>query len=65
MLRPGIAAELEELSATVKPVVRHSSTSEHQWLLNLVEKYGDDTSKMFRDRKMNVWQKTEGEIKRM
>lgn len=31
----------------------------------MVMKYGDDTERMFKDRKINVWQKTEGEIKRM
>jgi len=30
-----------------------------------VEKYGEDTAGMARDRGLNVWQKTEGEIKRM
>lgn len=44
---------------------RHSSMSERTWLQQLVDKYGDDTEKMARDRKLNVWQKTEGEIKRM
>lgn len=44
---------------------RHSSMSERTWLQQLVDKYGDDTEKMARDRKLNVWQRTEGEIKRM
>lgn len=44
---------------------RHSSMSERTWLQQLVDKYGDDIEKMARDRKLNVWQKTEGEIKRM
>lgn len=39
--------------------------SERTWLQQLVDKYGDDTEKMARDRKLNVWQKSEGEIKRM
>lgn len=39
--------------------------SERTWLQQLVDKYGDDNEKMARDRKLNVWQKTEGEIKRM
>jgi nucleolar protein 16 len=30
-----------------------------------VQKHGDDTSAMARDVKLNVWQRTEGEIKRM
>lgn len=32
--------------------------------MSMIEKYGDDVDKMARDRKVNVWQKTAGEIKR-
>ncbi|WRT68198.1 nucleolar protein 16 [Kwoniella shivajii] len=60
-----VVRKLEQLSATSAPVNRHTSTSERTWLHNLVDKYGDDTESMTRDRKLNVWQKTEGEIKRM
>lgn len=35
------------------------------WLVQLVKKHGDDWDKMARDRKLNVWQKTPGEIRRM
>jgi nucleolar protein 16 len=31
----------------------------------LVVKHGDDYEKMSRDKTLNVWQKTQGEIKRM
>jgi nucleolar protein 16 len=31
----------------------------------MVVKYGDDKAKMARDPKLNVWQKTSGEIGRM
>jgi nucleolar protein 16 len=31
----------------------------------LVKSYGDDYERMARDRELNVWQKTQGEIKRM
>lgn len=31
----------------------------------MVQKYGDDFATASRDRKLNVWQKTPGEIKRM
>jgi nucleolar protein 16 len=55
---------LEALAATSTPVVRHTSTYENAWLHNMVAAYGDDYSKMSRDRKLHVWQKTEGEIKR-
>ncbi|WVO19573.1 nucleolar protein 16 [Cryptococcus decagattii] len=60
-----VVKRLEELAASAAPVKRHSSMSERTWLQQLVDKYGDDTEMMARDRKLNVWQKTEGEIKRM
>ena len=56
---------LENLSATSQPVKRHTSTSEKEWLRQLVVKHGDDYEKMSRDKGLNVWQKTPGEIKRM
>ena len=56
---------LEELSRSAAPVKRHSSTSEKTWLIDLVKKYGDDVDGMSRDKKMNVWQNTSGEIRRM
>jgi nucleolar protein 16 len=46
-------------------VIRHTSTSERTWLNQLVTAHGDDYAAMARDRKLNVWQKTEGELKRM
>lgn len=57
--------ELEEIAATGAPVERHTSISERTWLQHLVDKYDDDTESMAKDHKLNVWQKTEGEIKRM
>ena len=45
-------------------MIRHTSTIEADWLVALVGKYGEDVEKMTRDRKLNVWQKTVGEIKR-
>ena len=45
-------------------MIRHTSTIEADWLVALVGKYGEDVQKMTRDRKLNVWQKTVGEIKR-
>ena len=56
---------LEALAATSQPVKRYTSISEKTWLHNLVEKHGDDTESMAGDMKLNVWQKTQGEIKRM
>ncbi|WWC63082.1 uncharacterized protein I303_105681 [Kwoniella dejecticola CBS 10117] len=60
-----VVRQLEQLSSTSAPVTRHSSTSEKTWLKSLVRKYDDDYESMARDRKLNVWQKTQGEIKRM
>ncbi|WWC71764.1 nucleolar protein 16 [Kwoniella pini CBS 10737] len=60
-----VVKQLEQLSSTAAPVTRHSSSSEKTWLSSLVQKYNDDYESMARDRKLNVWQKTQGEIKRM
>lgn len=59
-----VLASLEVMAAQAAPVERHSSSLEAQWLADLVDKHGEDTESMARDRKLNVWQKTEGEIKR-
>jgi nucleolar protein 16 len=56
---------LENLSATIQPVKRHTSTSEKEWLRLLVQKHAGDYERMARDKSLNVWQKTPGEIKRM
>lgn len=60
-----VCVALENMSATSQPVKRHSSTSEREWLSQLVKKHGDDYERMSRDKKLNVWQKTPGEIRRM
>lgn len=46
-------------------MIRHTSAAEKEWLHALVQKHGDDYSAAARDRKLNVWQKTPGELKRM
>ncbi len=56
---------LESLSSLSAPIKRHSSTSEHTWLLQLLSSHGRDFTSMARDKKLNVWQKTEGDLKRM
>jgi len=60
-----IVRTLESISATAQPVKRHTSTSEREWLRQLVQAHGDDTQSMSMDRKLNVWQKTPGELKKM
>lgn len=43
---------------------RFSSSNEFAWLAELVHKHGDDIDAMVRDRHLNIWQKTAGEIRR-
>ncbi|KAM0787164.1 hypothetical protein ACM66B_006414 [Microbotryomycetes sp. NB124-2] len=62
--KTAVVKELEDLAAQEHKVVRHTSALENEWLVSLVAKYGDDYARMARDRKLNVWQKTSGEIKR-
>ncbi|CAK9782808.1 putative ribosomal large subunit biogenesis-related protein [Cutaneotrichosporon oleaginosum] len=60
-----VVRDLEALAASAAPVQRHTSSQEHVWLAELVRAHDDDYTSMARDRKLNVWQKTPGEIKRM
>ncbi|ORX38708.1 ribosome biogenesis protein Nop16 [Kockovaella imperatae] len=60
-----VVRSLEQLAASSVPVKRHSSTSERTWLQDLVRAHGSNYEAMARDHKLNVWQKTQGEIKRM
>lgn len=60
-----IHAELEQLQDELsKPVPRFSSHQEEGWLKYLVRKYGENFDEASRDRRLNIWQKTSGEIKR-
>ena len=56
------AARQEEALKNKKP--RHQSKREGEWLDRLVEKYGDDTQAMARDRKLNPMQQTAADISR-
>jgi len=56
------AAEAEEMEQNKRP--RRPSTREEEWLVKLVDKYGDDTDAMARDRKLNPMQQTAGDIGR-
>ncbi|EFQ97695.1 nucleolar protein [Nannizzia gypsea CBS 118893] len=56
------AAAQEEQLKNKKP--RHQSKREEEWLERLVQKYGDDTARMARDRKLNPMQQTEADIGR-
>ncbi|GAA5845924.1 hypothetical protein JCM9279_002426 [Rhodotorula babjevae] len=59
-----VVRALEERASRKTKVIRHTSEFEHAWLVDLVQKHGDDLTAMARDRKGNVWQKTPGELKR-
>lgn len=58
-------AELDQLAEEMSaPVPRFTSVLEEDWLRALIRKWGDDFEGASKDRKVNVWQKTQGEIKR-
>ncbi|KAF8308772.1 hypothetical protein DL93DRAFT_2086564 [Clavulina sp. PMI_390] len=61
-----VAQELEAMAAAgagPKPM-RAASSHQVKWLQELVAAHGDDVDAMVRDRRLNVWQKTRGEIRR-
>ena len=61
----GIVKELEEqASMEVKKRPRQQSEREEEWISNLVQKYGDNYMAMVRDRKLNPFQQTEGDLRR-
>ena len=57
--------ELEDLaSMEVKKRPRQQSQREEEWIARLVAKYGEDYSRMVKDRKLNPYQQGEGDIRR-
>lgn len=56
------AAEEEEAVKKRRP--RQQSKREQEWIEGLVNKYGDDYGAMFRDRKLNPFQQSEGDLRR-
>lgn len=61
----GIVADLEEMVKCGKPKrPRMQSQREREWIERLVKRWGDDWGGMFRDRRMNPQQQTEGDLKR-
>jgi nucleolar protein 16 len=60
-----IIRQLEEQASFVgEKKERKQSEREKEWIERLVGKYGEDYTKMFRDRRLNPMQQTEADIKR-
>lgn len=59
-----VISALEQAAHSVTPVERFTSSREQDWLYQMVRKYGNDVESMARDRSINVWQKTPGEIRK-
>ena len=59
-----VVKALMERAARGVTVGRNQSEREKEWVGTLVEKYGEDYGKMARDRKLNMWQQSEGDIRR-
>ncbi|TIB31947.1 hypothetical protein E3P84_02738 [Wallemia ichthyophaga] len=55
---------LESKAETARPVGRNTSNDEMKWLINIVKKHGRDLDEACKDLKLNVWQKTKGELSR-
>ena len=61
----GIVPQLEEAAKySKKKRPRQQSQGEREWIARLVGKWGDDWGGMFRDRRLNPRQQTEGDLKR-
>lgn len=64
-----IVAQLEsqavlEAESLKKKRPRQQSEREQEWMAKLAEKHGENTAAMFRDKKLNPMQQSEGDIKR-
>ncbi|KIJ24215.1 hypothetical protein M422DRAFT_217213 [Sphaerobolus stellatus SS14] len=55
---------LESLAAKCKPVKRYSSQGEVAELEKLIAKYGTGFEAMAKDRRLNPWQRTAGQLRR-
>ncbi|KAK9320806.1 ribosome biogenesis protein Nop16 [Lipomyces orientalis] len=60
-----VVRQLEEYAARgERKHVRLQSEREDSWIGELVKKHGDDYEAMMKDRKLNVWQQSAGDIRR-
>jgi nucleolar protein 16 len=56
---------LEQIASSgIQKRPRQQSEREEEWISRLVEKHGDNYGAMFRDRKLNPMQQSEGDIKK-
>ena len=61
----GIIRELEEQSMMeAKKRPRQQSKREEEWIAKLVQRYGDNFGGMVKDRKLNPYQQSEGDLRR-
>lgn len=58
-----LQTEAARLAAVPKRVTKQSKF-EAEWIERLVERWGDDVERMARDRRLNPWQQTEGDLRR-
>lgn len=58
-----LQTEAARLGAIPKRVIKQSKF-ETEWIERLVERWGDDVERMARDRRLNPWQHTEGDLRR-
>ena len=63
----GIVGQLQTKAARLGAVPKRAtkqSKFEAEWVERLVERWGDDVERMARDRRLNPWQQTEGDLRR-
>ncbi|KAK9453284.1 ribosome biogenesis protein Nop16 [Dipodascopsis uninucleata] len=60
-----VVKQLEEFASRgERTTPRIASEREKEWIKALIERHGDDYEAMFRDRKLNIWQQSVGDIRK-
>lgn len=60
-----VTKQLEAMAADgVRTKPRKQSTREEDWVARLVEKHGDDYKAMFWDKDLNIYQQSDGDLKK-